>query len=73
MSANSGLGLKTAITLAAVLVAAYSVVGGLLADAVTDVIQGIAVLAGLLILGAIVADRRGRRFRRARAGRAGSG
>ncbi len=55
MDENSGMGLKSAILLAAVLVAAYSVVGGLLADAVTDVIQGIAVLAGLLILGAIVA------------------
>ena len=55
MSANSGIGLVSAITLAAVLVAAYSVVGGLLADAVTDVIQGIAVVVGLIILGAIVA------------------
>src|SRR6185369_16681050 len=55
MDENSGMGLKSAILLAAVLVAAYSVVGGLLADAVTDVIQGIAVLSGLLILGAIVA------------------
>jgi Na+/proline symporter len=55
MDENSGMGLKSAILLAAVLVAAYSVVGGLLADAVTDVIQGIAVLAGLIILGAIVA------------------
>ena len=55
MDENSGMGLKSAILLAAVLVAAYSVVGGLLADAVTDVIQGVAVLAGLIILGAIVA------------------
>jgi len=56
MSLNSGLQLKTAISIAAVLVAAYSVVGGLLADAVTDTIQGIAVLAGLIILGIIVAN-----------------
>ena len=55
LSANSGLNLVTAITLAAVLVAAYSVVGGLLADAVTDVIQGLAVVIGLLVLGAVVA------------------
>jgi Na+/proline symporter len=55
MSANSGMGLGTAITLAAVLVGAYSVVGGLLADAVTDAIQGIAVVAGLIVLGAVVA------------------
>ncbi len=50
LSANSGLGLATAITIAALLVAGYSVVGGLLADAVTDVIQGLAVIIGLLIL-----------------------
>ena len=55
MSANSGMGLVSAITLAAILVAAYSVVGGLLADAVTDVIQGVAVVVGLIVLGAIVA------------------
>ena len=55
LSANSSLGLASAITIAAVLVAAYSVVGGLLADAVTDVVQGIAVMAGLLILGVMVA------------------
>jgi len=55
LDANSGMGLRTAIVLAAVLVAAYSVVGGLLADAVTDVIQGLVVLAGLIILGTVVA------------------
>lgn len=55
MSANSSLGLANAITLAAVLVGAYSVVGGLLADAVTDTIQGVAVVLGLIILGAVVA------------------
>jgi Na+/proline symporter len=54
MDANSGMGLKTAIVLAAVIVGAYSVVGGLLADSVTDVIQGVVVLAGLVILGTIV-------------------
>jgi Na+/proline symporter len=41
--------------LAALLVAAYSVVGGLLADAVTDAIQGVAVVLGLIILGTMVA------------------
>jgi Na+/proline symporter len=46
--------LAAGIALAALLVGAYSVVGGLLADAVTDVIQGIAVLLGLIILGVIV-------------------
>ena len=55
MSANSSLALGTAIAIAAILVAAYSVVGGLLADAVTDVIQGVAVVLGLVILGTMVA------------------
>jgi Na+/proline symporter len=55
LSANSQMSLGLTITLAAILVGAYSVVGGLLADAVTDVIQGVAVVVGLLILGAVVA------------------
>ena len=55
MDANSGMGLKTGIVLAAVLVTMYAIIGGLLADAVTDLIQGVAVLVGLLILGSIVA------------------
>jgi Na+/proline symporter len=55
LDANSGLGLGTAIVLATVLVGAYSVIGGLLADSVTDVIQGLVVLAGLIVLGGIVA------------------
>jgi Na+/proline symporter len=55
LSANSGLGLAAAIALAAVLVAAYSVVGGLLADAVTDVVQGAAVLVGLVVVGGVAA------------------
>jgi len=59
MSANSGLSLAAAITLAAFLVAAYSVVGGLLADAVTDLIQGVAVVVGLVILAVVVAGQVG--------------
>ena len=55
LAANSSLRLGLAIALAAVLVAAYSVVGGLLADAVTDVVQGVAVLGGLLVLGVVAA------------------
>jgi Na+/proline symporter len=55
MDANSGMGLHRAIVLAAVLVGGYSVIGGLFADSITDVIQGIVVLAGLVMLGAIVA------------------
>ncbi len=59
LSANSTLSLLTTITLAAILVGAYSVVGGLLADAVTDTIQGVAVLIGLILLGAVVAAHMG--------------
>lgn len=55
LSANSALDLRTAITIAALLVAGYSIVGGLLADSVTDVIQGVAVIAGLIVLTAMVA------------------
>lgn len=55
MSASSGLSLTMAITLAALLVGAYSVVGGLLADAITDVVQGIAVIVGLVVLAAVIA------------------
>jgi Na+/proline symporter len=47
------------ITIAAVLVGAYSVVGGLLADAVTDTIQGLAVVLGLVVLGWAVAEHMG--------------
>ena len=54
LSANSTLSLTLAISIAAVLVAGYSVVGGLLADAVTDVIQGLALIIGLIILVALV-------------------
>ncbi len=50
LSSSGGLDLSTAILVAALVVGAYSVVGGLLADAVTDVIQGLAVIIGLLTL-----------------------
>jgi Na+/proline symporter len=50
LSSGAAMSLTTAIILAALLVGAYSVVGGLLADAVTDVIQGLAVIFGLLVL-----------------------
>lgn len=50
LSSSGGIDLATAILLAAVIVGLYSVVGGLLADAITDVIQGLAVIIGLLVL-----------------------
>jgi Na+/proline symporter len=50
LSSGSGMPLATAITVAALLVVSYSAVGGLLADAVTDLLQGLAVIAGLIVL-----------------------
>ena len=49
------MSLPMAITIAAFLVASYSAVGGLLADAVTDVLQGFAVISGLIVLSIAVA------------------
>lgn len=50
MASSTGMEIGTAILIAAALVGAYSVVGGLLADAITDVVQGIAVIIGLVVL-----------------------
>lgn len=50
LSASGGIDIATAILLVAGVIGLYSVVGGLMADAVTDVIQGLAVIAGLLAL-----------------------
>ncbi len=55
LASAGGFPLMTAVTIAAVLVAAYSVVGGLMADAVTDVLQGIIVIIGLVVLAFAVA------------------
>ena len=59
VSSSTGLDVGTAILIAAVLVAAYSVVGGLLADAITDVVQGLAVIIGLGVLVYFVASHQG--------------
>lgn len=56
VSATSGIELEPAILVAAILVAGYSVVGGLLADAITDFIQGLVVIIGLVVLFYFVAD-----------------
>jgi Na+/proline symporter len=50
LNANAGIGLGSALLLAAIAVAAYSVIGGLLADAVTDTLQGLVVIVGLVAL-----------------------
>jgi SSS family transporter len=56
LAVSSGANLTTMILLAAVLVAAYSAVGGLLADAVTDFVQGTVVIIGLIVLALAVAS-----------------
>jgi solute:Na+ symporter, SSS family len=54
LNSNAGLGLSQAIFIAALVVLLYSVVGGLLADSMTDLIQGLVVMAGLIALGLAV-------------------
>jgi Na+/proline symporter len=57
LSASSDFGLELTIALAALLVVIYTGAGGLLADAATDVLQGVVLIAGLIALGfATLAD-----------------
>ncbi len=51
LSSASSLDVDFAITAAAVFVILYTAVGGLLADAVTDLVQGILLVLGLAIVG----------------------
>ncbi|MBI4556598.1 MAG: sodium:solute symporter family protein [Candidatus Hydrogenedentes bacterium] len=55
ISASSAISVDVAITVAAVAVILYTVTGGLLADAITDLIQGIALIIGLVIVFCAVA------------------
>jgi Na+/proline symporter len=59
VSASSSLEVEIAIGAAAVLVIVYTMVGGLFADVVTDFIQGIAVMIGLLALLVVVGNANG--------------
>lgn len=54
LSASSELDVSAAITVAAIVVIIYTVSGGLMADAVTDVVQGGALIVGLLVLTAVL-------------------
>jgi SSS family transporter len=54
LSSASGMEVNLAIGMAAVVVVGYTVFGGLLADAWTDVVQGIALLVGLAVLLVVV-------------------
>ncbi|HUF47179.1 MAG TPA: sodium:solute symporter family protein [Vicinamibacterales bacterium] len=46
----SGLELDAAIAASAVIVITYTLLGGLLADAITDVVQGLALVVGLVVI-----------------------
>ena len=59
LSSTAGIEVQTALLIAATLVAVYSVVGGLLADAITDVVQGLAVIIGLVVLAVVVSTHLG--------------
>lgn len=54
LSSASGLEVEVAIGMAALVVIAYTMFGGLLADAWTDLAQGIALLVGLAVLAFMV-------------------
>ena len=53
LASVSELGLLLAMTLAAAVVIAYTAFGGMWSDAVTDLVQGLVLIAGLLGLGAV--------------------
>ncbi|MBN1420891.1 MAG: sodium:solute symporter family protein [Planctomycetes bacterium] len=50
LSASSGLSVTAAIGVASIVVIIYTTLGGLLADAVTDLIQGLILVVGLVII-----------------------
>lgn len=59
VSASSDVEVEFAITMAAGFVIVYTIVGGLLADVVTDFVQSIAVIVGLVVLFVAVANASG--------------
>jgi Na+/proline symporter len=54
VGAASGLDLTTAILLASAFVLGYTLLGGLMADAITDVVQGAALAVGLILIYVVV-------------------
>ena len=55
-SSSDGISVEAGIAVAAVTVLVYTTVGGLLADAWTDLVQGIVLTVGLVVLAMIVVD-----------------
>lgn len=53
LASTSELGIFAAITLAAAVVIAYTAVGGMWVDAVTDLVQGLVIIAGVFVLAAV--------------------
>lgn len=53
LASCSEMGVFAAITLAAVVVIAYTAIGGMWADAVTDLMQGIVLILGVLVIGVV--------------------
>ncbi|WP_374089148.1 sodium:solute symporter family protein [Methylomicrobium lacus] len=56
LSSASGLEVEIAIAAAALVVIVYTMYGGLLADVVTDAVQGVALIIGLLLLLVLVLE-----------------
>lgn len=54
VSHASGISLDVAITAAACFIVLYTTIGGLLADAWTDLVQGLAIIAGLVTLAVVL-------------------
>jgi len=59
VSASAEIEVSTAITAAAAFVIVYTVAGGLLADVVTDFVQSIAIVIGLVVLLVVVGNAHG--------------
>lgn len=56
VSSVSSIDTTVAITLAAIVVCTYTVLGGLMADAITDLVQGVAIVLGLALLAVLAAE-----------------
>jgi Na+/proline symporter len=54
LAASSDLGVTAAVTLAAFVVIVYTTSGGMWADAVSDLVQGLVLVAGIVAVGALV-------------------
>ena len=54
LGAASDFGLQFTVTFAAAVVIVYTVAGGLLADAITDFVQGIVLIVGLVLLAGVM-------------------